>query len=222
MKKTIVTFLSIILVLTCILSLSSCAFLEEDTSTESPTTSSSSSNSSSSNSNSNTSNKTNNSGNTNNSNTSTTNNTTWEIGEFVDEFNKPTGEKYLSTTVTTGSFSNSATTNSKLTAIVQVTSDSVAIMLWEYSSQLVKGTFDTNEYSITVLDSSGTKHYFDGVMYKGNTRIYLSNSDEAAFLSLLKKSGTISIYLKNSKYTVSTYLFDVETAGFSTLYSQLK
>lgn len=145
----------------------------------------------------------------------------WKMGEFVDEFEHPTGNKHLTAMVYDGKFSNSATTNSSLYAAVQVTSNNVAIMLWEYGSNLVKGTFDRNDYSITVLDQTGKKHYFSGVMYDDDTRIYVSNSDRSDFLNILKKSGKISIYLEYSKYTKSTYLFTIETTGFSGLYSQL-
>lgn len=145
----------------------------------------------------------------------------WEIGEFVDEFKQPTGEKYISTTVYDGTFSNSATTNSALSACVQVTSDGIAIMLWEYGSQLVKGTFDTNDYSITVLDNNGTKHYLQGTMYKGGIRIYISEANENDLIALLKQPGSLNFYLKYSKYTTSTYLFSIETDGFSALYSQI-
>ena len=146
--------------------------------------------------------------------------TTWELGEFVDEFNRPTGNKYVSTTVS-GTFSNSATTNSDLYASVQVTSSDIAIMLWEYGSYLVKGTYDTNNYSITVLDQNGAKHYLSGTMHKNGTRVYLSSSDREDLLSLLQTSGTLSFYLEFSKYSRSTYLFSVETDGFSSLYSEL-
>lgn len=148
--------------------------------------------------------------------------TSWEIGEFVDEFKKPTGEKYVSIDVYDGAFSNSATTDSTLYAIVQVTKDDIGIMLWEYGSNLVKGIFDYNQYSITVLDQSGKKHYLTGTLYEGNTRIYIDSAYEAEMLDILVKGGEISFYLEDSKYSVSTYLFSVNCNGFSSLYTQIK
>lgn len=144
----------------------------------------------------------------------------WELGEFVDEFEQPTGIEYLAIWVK-GTFSNSATTNSKLDACIQVTSNDIAFMLLEYGSHLVKGTFDSNPYSITVLDQNGVKHYLDGNMYEDGTRVYLSNSDESELLNLLKKPGEITFHLKYSKYSSSTYLFKVRTDGFASLYSNM-
>ena len=146
----------------------------------------------------------------------------WELSEFVDEFDRPTGEKYL-VTVADGTFSNSATTNSELIAAVQVTSEDIAIFLFEYGrGNAVKCSYGTDKYSITVLDQNGKKHYFDGGMYEGTNRIYLYSSDKTEFLNLLKKGGEISIYLVNDKYTLSEYLFSIDATGFSSLYSQLR
>lgn len=148
--------------------------------------------------------------------------TLWEVGEFVDEFKQPTGDKYVSIDVYDGAFSNSATTNSKLYAVVQVTKDDIAIMLWEYGSNLVKGIYDSNEYSITVLDQAGKKHYLTGTLYEGSTRIYINSKYEAEMMNILNEDGEISFYLKDSKYSVSTYLFSVNCSGFSSLYTQIK
>lgn len=95
----------------------------------------------------------------------------WKMGEYTDEFNQGTGKKYIAFD-TYGTFSNSATTNSELLVAVQIDRDNIGNMLWEYGSHLVKGTFDYENYSITVLDQKGTKHYFTATIYKGITRIY--------------------------------------------------
>lgn len=145
----------------------------------------------------------------------------WDIGEYTDEFNQPTGKKYMLVD-TYGTFSNSATTNSELYAAVQIDRDKIGIMLWEYGSNLLKGTFDYENYSITVLDEKNTKYYFTGTIYKGGTRIYFENSDRNAIISLFKSNDTLKIYLKSTKYSISTYLFSVDTKGFDSAYSSIK
>ena len=144
----------------------------------------------------------------------------WELGEFVDEFKQPTGDKYISTTVTDGSFSNSATTNSELAAGVQVTSTTFAIMLWRYGSSLVKASY-SETYSITVLDQYGTRHYFTGYMPEDGFRIYVYGSDKEGLLNILRQPGEVSFYLETSKYTLSTYLFTIDATGFAELYAEL-
>lgn len=144
----------------------------------------------------------------------------WELGEYNDEFGQPSGKKYI-VTEAYGVFSNSATTNSTLYAAVQIDKENIGIMLWEYGNHLVKGTFDYENYSITILDENGTKHYFTGTIYKGNTRVYFKYSDRDAVINLLQTNDTLKIYLKSSKYSISTYLFTIETKGFSEMYKKL-
>ena len=62
----------------------------------------------------------------------------WEEKEFVDEFEIPTGEKFLQTTFK-GHFSNSAATNEDLTVIMSIDKDSTLYFRFaEYNNHLVK------------------------------------------------------------------------------------
>ncbi len=139
--------------------------------------------------------------------------TTWEIDEYVDEFDQPTGEKFAYTRVT-GTFSNSATTNSKLTAYMQVSASGIDIMLYEYGDMVVDGTFSTgNVYDISVLDQNGEKHKFTGSMAHNATKLHLSRQYEEEMLNLLAKGGVLRFYLTYEKYTKSTYSFDIDATG---------
>lgn len=62
----------------------------------------------------------------------------WEEKEFVDEFDTPTGERFLQTVIE-GKFSNSASTNEDLRVILSVDKDSTMYFKFaEYNSHLVK------------------------------------------------------------------------------------
>ena len=145
----------------------------------------------------------------------------WEKRYYVDEFNNPTSNAFIAPIdKSNGTFSNSATTNSRLTAYVRVNSEDCEIMLWEYNSSLVKAS-STTDYDITILLPNGTKKYFTGTMYKNGTVIRFDNYSE--IIALLKNTdGILEFYIKeDSKYGVnSTYLFTVDTSGFKTLYNQ--
>ena len=142
----------------------------------------------------------------------------WEVGEYTDEFNQPTGKKYTIVDGN-GTFSNSATSNSTLFAALQVDEDDIGIMLWEYGSNLVKGVFDYEQYRITILDESGQKHSFEGTIYKGGTRVYFDDSSRGDVFRLLRNNDTLKIHIESTKYSVSTYLFAINTAGFKEAYS---
>ena len=144
----------------------------------------------------------------------------WELGEFTDEFNQPTGKKYIGSECV-GTFSNSATTNSKLTAYIQIDSTQIGIMLWEYGSMLVKGIYSSGEdFNITILDENGTKYYYSTTLYKNSSRIYFNSSDRTEIINLIRNNDSLQIYIKSAKFT-SSYLFTLDTTGFASFYSQL-
>ena len=150
-----------------------------------------------------------------------TNQSAWETGNYNDEFGQATSKKYIATKCLDGKFSNSATTNSTLWAAIQIDSNNIGIMLWEYGNLLVKGTFDYENYDVTILDENGTKHYFTTTIYKSNTRLYFKDSDRTKIVNLLSQNDELSFYIKSTKYSISTYLFTINSAGFSEAYRGL-
>ena len=145
----------------------------------------------------------------------------WEKRYYTDEFNNPTSNAFIAPkNILSGTFSNSATTNSKLNAYIRVNDDDCDIMLWEYGYSLVKA-YSTTDYDITILLPNNTKNYFTGTMYKNGQVIHFDNYN--GIVNLLKNTdGILKIYLKeNSDYGVnSTYLFEVNTSGFKDLYNK--
>ena len=146
----------------------------------------------------------------------------WQISYYVDEFKNPADEAYITNTdVFLGTFSNSATTNSKLYVKILIDENDISIRLWEYGSHEVKAYTNTS-YTISILDDSETKHSVTGTMYKNGNRIFLPNND---LIELLKSNTQLKIHIQeNSSYGVnSTYLFTVDCTGFeSTLQSYIK
>ena len=145
---------------------------------------------------------------------------TWEFGELTDEFQQKTGVKYVSTHVK-GTFNNSATTNSEVLAELQVTVDDVMISLAEYNYSIVKCSYGSDTYNVTMLDTNGVKHYMTGTMYEGQQKILFSEANEEIIIDALKGNGKVSFYIENAERTVTNYLFSVETSNFANAYSQL-
>ena len=142
----------------------------------------------------------------------------WETAFYVDEFKNPTNEAYIrNSEVFVGTFSNSATTNSKLYARILIDAEDIAIKLWEYGSIEVNA-YSTTYYDITILDDTGNKHYTNGTMHENSERIYF---EDWTFASLLQQNEKLKIYIvENSKYGYnSTYLFEVTNGNFNTEYS---
>lgn len=77
--------------------------------------------------------------------------TIWKVKEYVDEFDEPTGEKYIVGGPFYGKFSNSATTDAELSAYVFYDGDRVWIQLYEYDDLLATNPFSqSQEYFVGV------------------------------------------------------------------------
>lgn len=153
----------------------------------------------------------------------------WEIRYYVDEFNRPTDEMYITNTdLIVGTFSNSATNNSLLKARILVDNldgPRVSIILYEYGNNQVKSYYEAT-YNITLLDTNDEKHNLKGIMYDGGDRVklYVSYGGYdyiSMMINALLQPGEVSLYMVESKYTVNEYLFSVDTSNFSELYAKI-
>ena len=141
---------------------------------------------------------------------------TWEIKRYINEFKEETDVKYING-VFDGTFSNSATTNSRLKVIVLI-DDKVAFRIFEYGNLAVKNSSETfdDTYSIRILDANKKTHYYDGTMRTGSDRIYVDilNGEFAELLML----GDLKVYVENDERTTTNYLFTIEKSNFEEFY----
>lgn len=154
-----------------------------------------------------------------------TNTGIWEVRYYVDEFNNPTTEGYITTKdYVVGTFSNSATTNSELYVIWLIDKSDVAIKLVEYGRSVVKSSYSSTNYNIVMLDPDGNRVYMTGTMWKGGDRIYIDSEYELTVIEALKRNGSVSFRIdEGGKYGNSSYLFKMEdTSFFDNAYSMLK
>ncbi len=150
----------------------------------------------------------------------------WEINNYTDEFGEKSSEKFLLLSGE-GEFSNSATSGSRMTALLFVSkSERVWIRLIEYDSYIVK---NDNRYECKIKDSEGIVHdfllhneeeYGDMYIYEES---YENTEKESDFISILKKGGIVTFSIKE-KYAYSTpdkYLFKMDVTGFEEAFKQL-
>lgn len=143
----------------------------------------------------------------------------WVLKYYVDEFDQPTSDWYITNSeLITGKFSNSATTNSKLTVRVLIDSGDVCFMLYEYGRSQVKNSYSKNRYyDIRMKDANGVEHELEGGIVAGGDRIALLESSRQKVLSAFKQSGTVSFYMVQSDRTTTNYLFSLETSNLGEL-----
>lgn len=138
----------------------------------------------------------------------------WNVGNYVDDFGEPTKHGYVYAEVY-GTFSNSATTDSKLRVRFLIDENSMRIQLYEYSgNHPIKGegflkfkaknnngelvSFETNN------DDSGDNTYDD---FSNDTRGYIAFDELIEFID---KSKMIKFIAKTtSNYAVSEYKFTI-------------
>ncbi len=144
----------------------------------------------------------------------------WSLNHNLNEFGERTDERYL-TLVGRGLFSNSATTNSNMYAILYITRNNYLIRLIEYGSHVVK---DDCAGTFRVKDSEGTIH---SGRFKNSQDGYLSYSSFSDdlnfynFTSILKKGGDLIFSGSLEEYTTSQYVFTFKTDGFERAYNYL-
>ena len=149
----------------------------------------------------------------------------WQLGDYVDEFEQPNGEKFVTNIDTIyGKFSNSATTDSVVEA--QLLADKtygISIILWEYGRNQVKNAFTyDDEYNITIRYADGSKESLTGAVYGGGgDRIMVTGDNAEILLNALRGDSDFSIYIADSNNAATNYLFTLSPSNFAELYDQI-
>ncbi len=143
----------------------------------------------------------------------------WVKEYYVDEFNQETDEWYIiNKTPFVGTFSNSATTDSGLTAEILVDAENTAIVLYEYTRSMVKNSYsDANEYTIVMKAQNGEKHEMKGYMYSDGDRIIIDSKDQQIVKNALKGKENVSFYIYDTDRSVTNYLFVAIPSNFAEL-----
>lgn len=126
--------------------------------------------------------------------------------------------RYVTTTSKlTGTFSNTAATNEKLTADIIVDSINVSFILYEYGKYQVKSNLDSS-YHITIKYGTSKRNVI-GKLNSDRIEIY-GKQDIADSMEALRSGETVSFYIENSEYTTTQYRFSVDSSNFSIEYDK--
>lgn len=147
----------------------------------------------------------------------------WEERQYVDEFELPTGDTYVSNKYPiVGKFSNSATTDSSLEVYLfydegQINDfldiGSVWLRLIEYGSYIVKNSYSkSQEYTVSLMDPQGVKYSLTGIMYSGSDRLTFNVEDSETIIKALCQDGLVRFAIQDQN---SKYLFNIaDSTGF--------
>ena len=140
----------------------------------------------------------------------------WEVLFYVDDFKQPTTNAYVSGFFS-GTFSNSATTNSDLRTRILVDSTDVTIMLYEYSRSMVKNSSSRNLefYDITMRTGDDNRTSITGYIPTEGDRIFIVDANREDVINALSGDGDVDFYIVNTDRATTKYLFTAATANFA-------
>ena len=141
----------------------------------------------------------------------------WEMDEYIDKFKEKNGKKFFTNRETIkGTFSNSATEDSKLGVELLSDLEGVYVQLYEYGKTLKKNSSSSsNTFSIDIRDKVGGRHELSGTMYAGANRVSLDKEWIEDFHAIMKKGGPIKFLIKNDSRSVESYFFTIpQTDGY--------
>ncbi|MDO5321004.1 MAG: hypothetical protein Q4F39_01270 [Bacteroidia bacterium] len=145
----------------------------------------------------------------------------WKINYFVDKFNEPTKEGYITSTKPIyGTFSNTATQDSDLRVeFIIASKKSVAFQLYEYNrNNPVKGYDD--EYNVYVQDKNGKRYELRAHNYSSDrltmsTYNTLGGKTHAAVLhDILMQGGNIKFRVVDRDRSSTQYNFEIKNADW--------
>lgn len=131
----------------------------------------------------------------------------WGIGNFINDFDEPTGEKYVHANFW-GQFSNSATANDKLRINISIYGDKknpiVDIRFDEYDN----GTYEDEKIEYTkIINKKSRKKYIGERSFYSFTDI--ESKEGNRLIDILTKEGVYEFYMRLDYKTV--YEFSINT-----------
>lgn len=141
----------------------------------------------------------------------------WQINTFKDKFGRETGNKFVSMIITDGKFSNTATSNSKLSVIVAIPGNGVQFILFEYGNHKLKSTIERS-YVIYTLCGDKESHFYGSL--KGDRVVVeksiISKTGPDEFVDLLTNND-VSVVIEGEG---SSYKFTIPSRGFTAKYQE--
>lgn len=156
----------------------------------------------------------------------------WKISNYTDEFGDPLSESFIGG-IFTGTFCNTATTNSDLIVGIRVDKHNFDILLFEYGDFQVKNSYFENINYKIILKVDEEKFNLRGFMEENTSYISISKNlcvwkNDSPYkgqidflLEMFKNNNKVSFYIQQVDRPTTTYLFSVDTTGFFDLYALL-
>lgn len=153
-------------------------------------------------------------------------NSTWSIEYFVDDFGRATDEPYVIGSFS-GTFSNSAATNSELTGYVYVERyndgdnviEGVSFDLREYGSYQVKNIISKDKYyTVQILEDNENVISERAIMKSEGNALCIWKDNSNVVVEAIKNNSKLTFRI-DEEDGMDSYLFTVDCSGFAEMYN---
>jgi len=138
----------------------------------------------------------------------------WSVNHYVDEFGEPTKQSYITNTLTiSGSFSNTATQDSRLNVTFLISNSSnISIQLYEYAGNNPVKAYSSNSYSVLIQDKDGKRLKLTATNY--SDRLHFDESESWQLNNALMKGGSLKFKIIEIETPTTQYEFSIENADY--------
>ena len=147
----------------------------------------------------------------------------WSVHYYVDEFGEATKQGYIqNTNFIQGTFSNTATQNSKLNIKFLISNSSdISIQLYEYAGNNPVKAYSSDKYSVQVQDKDGSRLNLNAVNY--SDRLSFDKTNSRKVHNALIKGGTVKFRIFETETPTTQYQFTIQKADwYDNAYKKLK
>lgn len=143
--------------------------------------------------------------------TSLTTNAQWKQGYYVDEFGDKTGDTFMSIKAI-GTFTNSATQNSKCTYFFIDSDNAMTVDVKEYGSSMATSTNWTPEI-VKIKTPSGEVKTVKNVFFSRSGSLVFRDKKYNQLKSILTEKGRyVMVFRRSGRYSSSSYkaIFNID------------
>ncbi len=138
----------------------------------------------------------------------------WQVNYYVDDFGEPTKEGYIRNKYTIrGTFSNTATENSKLDVKFLISEAyDVDMMLYEYAGNNPVKAYSSKKYKVLIQDKEGKRM----TLYATNSgdRLNFNTTSSRKVHNKLLKGGRLKFKIIEVDTPTTQYFFEIEKADW--------
>ena len=138
----------------------------------------------------------------------------WEIRYYVDKFGEPTQGGYITTDkIIKGTFSNTATQDTRLNAYIMITSSSkIAIQLYEYAGNNPVKASRSTSYTVLLQDNYGVRTELTAV--NTSERLKFNKQASKQIHDVFMKGGTVKFRITEDDRQTNQYQFDIQKSNY--------